>query len=225
MSEEGQSTEETKRSFPGWMWGLGGAIILFLLFLLYQFFGDNLNFAEKGGEDNTETPKQVEVSLPEPGEGETYFQFDVGKGTFNLILPEGITQTKLEVSPDEGFSVDLGENRILTIYFAQESTDPGEDCGMYTETMLGNFDYSSGYYRLNHDSGSQACVLNAQVSGNHVFELGLFWNGSTYEFQTFSTAASGGPYIPRGTLSIDGVSDQYIFVDGFESGDISSWSR
>lgn len=230
-SSEETSPEETSKSIPGWVWGVGGAILL-LLYFLYRLFGGSLNSGETQSENaiespkQTESPKQIGVELPEPGEGESYFQFDVGMGTFNLILPEGVSPTKLEVAPDEGYNTDLGENRFLTVYYAKESAESGEDCGLYTEAMLGGFDYSSGYYRLNHESDAKACVLNSQVSGNHIFELGLFIGGSTYEFQSISTGASGGPYIPRGYLNLNGASDEmFIFADGFESGDVSAWSR
>jgi hypothetical protein len=222
--EKKEETKETQKSIPGWVWGAGG--ILLLLFLLYQFFGGNLNGEEKPSEQTSGSPKQMEAGLPEPGEGESYFQFDLGMGTFNLILPSEVSPAMIDVAPDEGYNVDLGENRFLVVYFANESIEPGEDCGLYTDAVLGSYDYSSGYYRLNHESGAQACVLNSQVAGNQVFELGLFWGGSTYEFHSLSTGESDGAYVPRGYLNFEGEDNQmFIFEDGFESGDTSAWSR
>lgn len=182
----------------------------------------------------------IPLTKPEPGSGESYFNFDLEGATFNLILPEN-TQVNAsgDAKDEEGnltgqyYAADLGNSYFLSIQL--NNIPPAlnikqDGCTAFTEERLSDFDFEGdGFFGLRHESGTWACVYDGRAfNNNNLFELNLLHQGTSYEMQTLGISENGSTYVPRGFLDIeisDGSTNTFIFADGFESGDTSVWSN
>lgn len=222
---------------PSWIKGCLIAILgVGLVAGLFYWYGIRSpeEFAEEKvfvAPEETEVAKEVQpevISLPEPGEGYSYFPFDLGMGVFNLILPDGTNV--LDIAGAKHFATaDLGGDIFLTLQIVEVPLPAGDDCSGYTEERLEGFEHTGGFFKMTHLSGVEACVFNGTAFDSHVFEFNLIFEGYGYEFQTMSPLGNEGPYIPTGTLDLldpgIGSATLFIFSDGFESGDTSVWSN
>lgn len=182
--------------------------------------------------ETTPTPKPKPLQeMPKPLDSEAYFKFQLDNAIFNLILPKGSVDREISPEaqvPEFFFSVDAGDFLIISGQINPRPPPLDDRCSAFTKERLSGFDFTgSGFYRLNHESGTPACVYSGQIAGNHIFELNLLPGDRSYELQTMAPPGQGEVFVPRGYIEItDAATNQttsYIFEEGFETGNSSAW--
>lgn len=192
---------------------------------LIWFFVNKKSEDSEDEADNGTTGTAVEA--PKPGKDEKEYVFERQGEKLTLIVPEKMKFKEGEYNSSTYF---IGEYDSAGIWGHVNSSpfDLEGDCEKYTKEYLGDSaNVNARYKKYTHKSGAVACVWAGYDSDFYIDEFYLIAGGDEVNLVVKNPAKEGKKL--KKTVKASGTVKmsngfEFIFTDGFESGDMSAWT-